>query len=245
MKVELQILRRANAGDPPRLQRILYEFTDAQTTAAFALHDINENGCTDTEGATVSTIRWMCSCMQKKCGACAMLVNGIPRLACDTKLVEAAQNGVIRLEPLRKFPVIADLIVDRSVMMENLKTMRTWFAEATSADETVGALTYDASRCLQCGCCLEICPNFSAEGSFFGTSAAMTSARLLSALPESQKSEFSRAYRSHFYEGCGKSLACRNICPAGIDIDRLLVNSNAAAIWKRKKAFRVRKEEKP
>lgn len=84
-----------------------------------------------------------------------------------------------------------------------------------------------------------------AEGSFFGTSAAMTSARLLSALPESQKSEFYRAYRSHFYEGCGKSLACRNISPAGIDIDRLLVNSNAAAIWKRKKAFRVHKEEKP
>lgn len=245
MKVELQILRRANAGDTPRLQKILYEYKDAQTTAAFALHDINENGCTDIDGEPVAKIRWMCSCMQKKCGACAMLVNGIPGLACDTILTEAAQNGVVRLGPLRKFPVIADLIVDRTVMMENLKMMRAWLAEATKADETVGELTYDASRCLQCGCCLEICPNFCAESSFFGMSAAMSSSRLLSVLPESQKKEFFRAYRIHFYEGCGKSLACRNICPAGIDIERLLVNSNAAAVWKRQKAFHVRKEEKP
>ena len=245
MKVELRILRRASAGDTPKWQRIPYEFEDPQTTAAFALHDINENGSADTDGAPVSPIRWMCSCMQKKCGACAMLVNGVPRLACDTKLTEAEENGVIRLEPLRKFPVIADLIVDRSVMMDNLKTLRAWFAEETKADETVGALTYDASRCLQCGCCLEICPNFCAEGVFFGTAAAMPAACLLSALPESQKREFHRAYRKHFYEGCGKSLACRNICPAGIDVDRLLVNSNAAAVWKRRKAFRVRKEEQP
>ena len=40
------------------------------------------------------------------------------------------------------------------------------------------------------------------------------------------------AYKKHIYEGCGKSLACRNICPANIDMDRLLVNSNAITLWK-------------
>ena len=40
-------------------------------------------------------------------------------------------------------------------------------------------------------------------------------------------------YRASYYEGCGKSLACQDICPAGIPVEELLVRSNAAAIWKR------------
>ena len=59
-------------------------------------------------------------------------------------------------------------------------------------------------------------------------------ARLLTALPESQKKELFKTYKKHIYEGCGKSLACRDVCPAGIEIDKLLVNSNAVAVWKRK-----------
>ena len=92
---------------------------------------------------------------------------------------------------------------------------------------------YEASRCLQCGCCLEVCPNFDPEGTFFGMAAAVPVTRLLAELPASQREELSRLYREHVFEGCGKSLACRNVCPAGIDIDRMLVNSNAAAVWKR------------
>ena len=48
-----------------------------------------------------------------------------------------------------------------------------------------------------------------------------------------QKKEMTRAYRLHVYECCGKSLSCRNICPAGLDIDEILLNSNAIAVWKR------------
>ena len=85
---------------------------------------------------------------------------------------------------------IADLTVDRSIMMENLKTMQAWFEAETLADETVGALTYDASRCLQCGCCLEVCPNFYAGGTFSGAAAAVPAAGLLSALPQPQQRTF-------------------------------------------------------
>ena len=245
MRLILDILRRENASAASYRQRIPFETDDRTVTAAAALHELNRTLPPDENGTPIMPIRWECSCMQKKCGACAMRIGGVPRLACDTKLTEFEKHGVLTLEPLRKFPVIADLIVDRSIMMENLRMLKAWLSEESVADETVGALTYDAARCLQCGCCLEVCPNFCADGSFFGMSAAVPAARLLSAMSDTQKAAFSCAYRRHIYEGCGKSLACRTICPAGIDIERLLVNSNAAAVWKRRKAFRVRPEEQP
>ncbi len=241
MTIELQILRREHAAQEPFLQRIPLEYEDAQMTVAAALQQINANPAQlDANGKPVGTVRWSCSCMQKKCGACAMRINGVPRLACDTKLAEFAEKGTVLLEPLRKFPVIADLIVDRSILMQNLLQMQVWLEAEMQADETVSDLTYDAARCLQCGCCLEVCPNFYAGGSFYGMAGMLPAARLLSALPDVQKKTLHRSYRTHIYEGCGKSLACRRICPAGIDMERLLVHSNAAAVWKRR--FRGKKK---
>ena len=74
----------------------------------------------DAEGNIATRIRWECSCMQAVCGACAMVINGVPALACTTFADEVKGNELV-LEPLSKFPVVADLIVDRSVIYENLK----------------------------------------------------------------------------------------------------------------------------
>ncbi|MBQ8922179.1 MAG: succinate dehydrogenase [Oscillospiraceae bacterium] len=242
MTVTLTVLRQASPDDAPYRQTILFETDDMQMTVASMLQKINADpACTDTEGRAVTPIRWECSCLQKKCGACAMRINGRPRLACDALLSEF-RRGRILLEPLRKFPVVADLTVDRSILMQNLMRMQIWFAEDAEPDEAVRGLTYDASRCLQCGCCLEVCPNFCADGKFYGMAGLLPAARLLTALPESQKEAMQQAYRKHLYEGCGKSLACHDICPAGIPVDRLLVNANAAAVWKRRPR---RRREKP
>jgi len=48
-----------------------------------------------------------------------MIINGVPKLACGSRL-NTLKNPV-KIEPLRKFPAIADLTVDRSIMFENLK----------------------------------------------------------------------------------------------------------------------------
>ena len=66
----------------------------------------------DIDGIPVGEIAWECSCLQKKCGACAMRINGVPRLACDTKIGDL-KSKTVTLEPLKKFPVVRDLIVDR------------------------------------------------------------------------------------------------------------------------------------
>jgi len=224
--MRIDILRRKSAAEKPYWQSFDYEPESDGETVATALTRLNEQS-----GLRSDPIRWECSCLQKKCGACAMVINGRPGLACDARL--SAGRKAVRLEPLRKFPVVADLIVDRSVLYENLRAMRLWFEDPAVQSQRSSEVGYEASRCLQCGCCLEVCPNFDRSGEFFGMAAGVPVTRLLAELPRSQQEEISRLYRKHVFEGCGKSLACRSICPAGIEIDRMLVNSNAAAVWKR------------
>ena len=47
-----------------------------------------------------------------------------------------------------------------------------------------------------------------------------------------------KAYERRVFAGCAKSLACQRICPAGVPVERLLVKSNAAAVWHRKERKR-------
>lgn len=230
--MRIDILRRKSAASDSYWQSFLYEPAEDAETVATALTRLNDTpDLRDRNGNPADPIRWECSCLQKKCGACAVVINGRPGLACDARL--SAYKKTIRLEPLRKFPVVADLIVDRSVLYENLRVLRLWFEGEAVQRQRASEVGYEASRCLQCGCCLDVCPNFDPEGAFFGMAAAVPVSRLLAELPASGREELSRAYREHVYDGCGKSLACRNICPAGIDIEEMLVNSNAAAVWKR------------
>ena len=127
-EIIFHILRRESANSPSYWQKIPYLCRDESETVAFALEKINQDpDYLDLNGKKVGKIRWQRSCLQKKCGACAMVINKRPSLACDTFLREARKrNGVIVVEPLRKFPVIGDLLVDRSILFENLKTMQLW-----------------------------------------------------------------------------------------------------------------------
>lgn len=231
MKVVFDIERRRSPEEKPYHQRIDFCCDEEKMTVALALRKINSDGFRDENGDLAEPIRWEEGCGQKKCGACAMLINGVPGLACDTLLKD---GDVISLAPLKKFPVVADLLADRSIMMDNLKTLKLWAEEGSKVKEREFENAYAASLCLQCGCCLEACPNYYSEGSFFSAAAFAPQARLLSSLSSSQKSEVKKLYREHVYEGCGKSLACEKVCPAGLPLDRLLSRSNAVKVWHRR-----------
>lgn len=234
MKYTLNILRRERGSDESRRESFIFETESKAETVASALTFLNHrNPLKNSDGEISRNIEWECSCLQKKCGACAMVINGRPQLACAALLCECGEN--ISVEPLRKFPVVCDLIVDRSILFENLKTMRLWLSEDADISEEYAALAYESSECLQCGCCLEICPNFYAGGRFFGMSAVPITMRLLCESDKKAHKEIAKQYLSHTFAGCGKSLACRGVCPKGIDTEKLLVNANAIAVWKRKK----------
>ena len=161
-----------------------------------------------------------------------MLVNGKPKLACDTFLRDYERKGRLTLAPLSKFPVIKDLIVDRGILYNNLKDIKNYLEEEAGLTDKNTDTAYEASRCLMCGCCLEVCPNFYVGGNFYGAASFVPAARLLTALGKGGAEELKREYKEHIYKGCGKSLACKDICPAGIDMDKLLSKSNAVAVWK-------------
>ena len=77
----------------------------------------------NTKGEKVTAPVWECNCLEEQCGACTMVINGVTRQACST-LVDRLPEGVITLEPLSKFQVVRDLIVDRKQILENLKRVK-------------------------------------------------------------------------------------------------------------------------
>lgn len=121
----------------------------------------------DATGREVAPIAYESACLEEVCGSCTMLVNGVPKQACST-LVDSLPDGRITLEPLSKFPLVRDLIVDRAPMFEGLKRIRGWIPIQGTYDLGPGpkrspdeqAEAYDFSRCMTCGCCMEACPNF-------------------------------------------------------------------------------------
>ena len=235
MKKILHILRRRSAEEKPYWEDFSYETQDAGATVATALSSLHAENRVCASKEEFRPVMWEHSCLQKRCGACAMVINRVPALACDTRLSEL-RGDIVQLEPLKKFPVIEDLLVDRSVMMQNLKDLSVWLeGEAKSGPED---MAFEASRCLQCGICLEVCPNFAPGGSFAGMAGMAPLSRLIARLPGEQRGRVSRAYIKGVYEGYGKSLSCRDVCPADIQIDELLVKSNAAAVWKRWNSIR-------
>ena len=131
MEILIEVRRQHSPADAPYYQTIKYQAANDEENVATVLRNLNATPeLRDTEGREVGEIHWQCSCLQKKCGACAMLINGLPRLACDTKLKDCRENRLLRLEPLKKFPIVRDLMVDRSSMMKNLrsspKRWRSW-----------------------------------------------------------------------------------------------------------------------
>lgn len=223
------ILRRKSAQDEAFHQSFDYETEDPNETVATALIAINRQLQLKGE----DTIAWEAGCLQKKCGACAMLINHYPALACDSFLKDMERKKIVFLAPLSKFPVVKDLVTDRRVMFANLQTLNMWSGESAEIREKDLDKAYDASRCLQCGCCLEVCPNFYPGGDFFGAAGFAPEGRLISTYSDEEKQKIRQLYKVHVYDGCGKSLACEKVCPAQIDLDRLMSRSNAAAVWRR------------
>ncbi len=226
MKYILKIRRRERGSETDYFQSFFYEPQSESDTAATALESLGKcDTLTDINGEPARKIEWERSCLQQKCGACAMVINGRPQLACAAVLAEFKSSEVL-IEPLRKFPTVCDLIVDRTTLFENLKIMKLWLNDDADRREKLQELAYRSSECIQCGCCLEVCPNFYVGGRFFGMSTVPITTRLLSEMPKQKRKEIMKLYDRHTFAGCGKSLACSNTCPKKIDTEELLVNVN-------------------
>jgi len=231
MKYILRIKRQKDKVSKPCWQEFEIEAEEDFSIAAI-LNELNGRSELKSKAEeVVEPIAWECGCMVRKCGACAMRINGVPRLACSTFL-NTIKGKTIVLEPLSKFPIVKDLIVDRSVVFESLKKINLWLESEACMTEERHEVRYQSARCIMCGCCLEICPNFQVGKDFIGAIAPVNAYRILNEeMDDLHHAEISDAYKKHYYEGCGKSLACLDICPAGIPVDELMARTNATAVW--------------
>lgn len=170
----------------------------------------------DINGDPAPRIRWECSCLQAMCGSCAMVINGKPALACETFIKDVRlKDDTLTLEPLRKFPVICDLMVDRSIIEQNLKSSDSFIREYTKPNPKAYAQQYATAKCLKCGLCLEICPNYTNGRKFFGALYA-NDCYLITTMNGSESSAFKKTYDENFASGCSKALTCMKVCPQKI-----------------------------
>ena len=178
----------------------------------------------DVDGKPTTRIRWECSCMQSVCGGCAMVINGVPALACATFADEVKGEELV-LEPLSKFPVVADLIVDRSIIYENLISAKAYLDSVAKNDKRQHKQQYSVAKCLKCGLCLEVCPNYRPGGDFFGAVLANESYLIASQSPD-KKPQIVKSYKTHFGAGCSKALSCQSVCPVGIETITSIIRMN-------------------
>ena len=212
--MRVRILRQQMPASEPYWETFEYD-GPAENSVAGVLDYINYNDdVVNIEGKRSTRIGWECSCLQGVCGACAMVIDGRPALACET-LVRDLKGEEIEIRPLRKFPVIHDLIVDRSSIQENLTKTNVFIGEYQPSEDGDHGHQYTAAKCLKCGLCLEVCPNYVNGRTFFGATFA-NDCYLVAARNRTKAKEISRAYGEHFGSTCSKSLSCMDVCPVKI-----------------------------
>ena len=212
--MKVKILRQKSPAAEPFWESFDYE-GDKDVSIAGMLDQINySDDIINDQGERTERIAWDCSCLQGVCGACAMVINEVPALACETFLRDLSDDEVV-IRPLRKFPVVKDLIVDRSVISENLKMDNVYIGEYNPEDSDGYLHQYKAAKCLKCGLCLEVCPNYTDGSSFYGALFA-NDCYLVSARNSEKSKDMKKTYAKHFGNTCYKSMSCMKVCPMNI-----------------------------
>ena len=204
-----------------------------------ALMEVQKNPTT-IDGVDIQPPSWDAACLEEVCGSCTMNVNGAIRQAC-TALIEDVGELMgdtyhVTLEPMKKFPVVRDLCVDRSRMFENLKKINGWvpidgsydLGMAQPQDDHIRQFRYALSRCMTCGCCLEACPQVNEHSTFVGP-AAVGQALLFNLHPVGQTLEADRLDFMSGEEGitgCGNAQNCVKVCPKGVPLTEAIARTN-------------------
>ncbi|MBK9120922.1 MAG: succinate dehydrogenase iron-sulfur subunit [Phycisphaerales bacterium] len=180
-------------------------------------------------GERTTPVAWDCSCLEEVCGACSMLVNGRVRQACSALVEELLrESSTIDLRPMSKFPVVRDLFVNRTRMFEALKKVRAWIpvdtygnlGEGPTVSPEEQEVMYPISRCMTCGCCLEVCPQVNDASEFAGPQA-IAQAVLFNMHPTGKMTAGERLQALMEPGGvadCGNAQNCVKVCPKEVPL---------------------------
>jgi succinate dehydrogenase / fumarate reductase iron-sulfur subunit len=222
--ISLKIKRQDGPNATPRWEVFNVPFRKGANVLS-CLMEIQRNPVT-IDGSKTTPVVWESSCLEEVCGACSMLINGRVQQGC-TALVDDL-GPTVTLEPMTKFPVVRDLIVDRSSMFESLKKVHAWIDIDGTYDLGPGPrvaadiqqMRYELSCCMTCGCCLEACPQVNSRSKFIGP-AALNQVRLFNEHPSGQMHKDVRLEAIMGPGGitdCGNAQNCVKVCPKGIPL---------------------------
>jgi fumarate reductase iron-sulfur subunit len=168
--------------------------------------------------------RW--SCRMGVCGSCGMTVNGEPKLTCETFLTEYG-DGPVRVEPLRNFPVVRDLVVEIGDFMRKLVTVKPWIIRDQEKPVSEGEYLQTPneleeykqfSMCINCMLCYSACPIYGLEPGFIGPAAIALAQRYnLDSRDEGSDERLEVLSEHDGIWGCTFVGECTEVCPKGVD----------------------------
>ena len=162
-------------------------------------------------------------CRAGICGACALMINGRPDLACKTLTNELPAE--ITLMPLPIFKLIGDLSVDTGTWFRSMnEKVESWIhtdkafdasAEEERMDNALAEEIYELERCVECGCCVAACGTANMRPDFMGAVALNRIARFTMD-PRDERTEkeyFEVVGTDEGIFGCMGLLGCEDVCP--------------------------------
>ena len=236
MKLTLKIWRQANAEASGRM--VTYEVDHVTQDMSFLemLDLLNEQLTHQGE----EPVAFDSDCREGICGMCGMVINGVahgrgnspvPTTTCQLHMRWFQDGSTITIEPWRAkpFPIIKDLVVDRSAFDRiiqaggfiSVDTGAAPEAHSVPAPKRLADRAFDNATCIGCGACVAACPNASA---MLFTAAKITH---LANLPQGQperKLRVKNMVGQHDAEGFGNCTnigECAQVCPKGIPLESI------------------------
>ena len=233
MNLTLKVWRQSGPDDRGRM--VTYQVEDVSPDMSFLemLDVLNERLILAGE----EPVSFDHDCREGICGMCGMVINGVPHgeqeatTTCQLHMRHFKDGDTITIEPLRAapFPVIKDLVVDRSAFDRiiqaggfiSVPTGSAPDAHSIPVKKADADAAFDAATCIGCGACVAACPN--------GSAALFTAAKIthLGLLPQGQPERDSRARAmveqmdAEGFGGCTNTGECAAVCPKGIPLDTI------------------------
>jgi succinate dehydrogenase / fumarate reductase iron-sulfur subunit len=169
------------------------------------------------------------SCRMATCGSCGMKINGIPRLACYTKVSEL-EGSTITVEPLANFPHMRDLVTDFSQFFGHHRNMQPYvqndqadikdrakLSEFMQSPEDLDKFL-QFSYCIKCGLCYSACPTVATDTKFPGPQALSQAYRyFVDNRDTAGKERMNIVDDKHGIWRCHFAGSCSSVCPKGVD----------------------------
>ncbi len=171
------------------------------------------------------------SCRMGVCGSCGVVINGMPRLACQTQIAEVATeaNPVVIVEPLKNHPVVRDLLTDFMPFFNKHRSVKPYTIRKDKEELETGDREYlmspeehkeiyEYTLCISCGLCYSACPVAASDERFLGPQALAYVWRYVSdPRDEAWKERLEQVDTDGGVFGCHYAASCSAVCPKMVD----------------------------